>query len=56
MKWLNSRQSENYYCFAIINPLTADDHYIGHLIGRVCWRRSAFQRQNHENKVCGLRL
>ena len=34
-----------------LNPLTAfDGHYIGHLIGRMCRRRSDFHRQNHEKR------
>ena len=33
-----------------INPLTANDKYIGHLAGTACRRRSAFHRQNHEKR------
>ena len=33
-----------------INPLTANDKYIGHLAGAACRRCSTFHRQNHENR------
>ena len=38
----------------LLNPLTANDKYIGHLAGAACRRRSAFHRQNHEKRPPNL--
>ena len=38
----------HFWLHYVLNPLTADDKYIGHSTGTACRRRSAFHRQNHE--------
>ena len=44
------RENETKSGYSNLNPLNADDKYIGNLAGAACRRRSAFHRQNHEKR------